>query len=189
MNQLRVRAARAAITSPSSRHQPTRQQVTHLIIRGRPPRSLLAPKCMHLDLIIKNKIAEKGQVVQNTLGVTRSVAVRMSGGQAASRRSTLLEPTRRLIDIRRTTHRLARSKADMRIADARNHSRYGIMVHCAHKNQDPVHGRPEMVHKVMKKVRAGRESRSGEPKACLHVTATAAPPAQRRTRTARHKSL
>ena len=56
----------------------------------------------------------------------------MSGGQAASRRSTLLEPTRRLIDIRRTTHRLARSKADMRIADARNHSRYGIMVHCAH---------------------------------------------------------
>ena len=67
----------------------------------------------------------------------------MSGGQAASRRSTLLEPTRRLIDIRRTTHRLARSKADMRIADARNHSRYGIMVHCAHKNQDPVHGRPD----------------------------------------------
>ena len=45
-----------------------------------------------------------------------------------------------------------------------------------------------MVHKVMKKVRAGRESRSGEPKACLHGTATAAPPAQRRTRTARHKS-
>ena len=67
----------------------------------------------------------------------------MSGGQAASRRSTLLEPTRRLIDIRRTTREQAGLPADARIAGDQSFQRHGVVVHCAHKNQDPVHGRPD----------------------------------------------
>ena len=44
-----------------------------------------------------------------------------------------------------------------------------------------------MVHKVLMRVRARRESRFGEPKARLHGTAAAPPSAQRRARTAEHR--
>ena len=43
-----------------------------------------------------------------------------------------------------------------------------------------------MVHKVIMRVRAGRERRFGEPKAWLHGTAAAPPSAQQRARTAEH---
>ena len=65
----------------------------------------------------------------------------MSGGQAASRRSTLLEPTRRLIDIRRTTREQAGLPADVRIAGDQSFQRHGVVVLLAHQNQDPVQGR------------------------------------------------
>ena len=55
-----------------------------------------------------------------------------------SRRSTLLGLTRRLIGMRRATREQARSRAGLRIPGTRNCRRYGVMVHCAHQNKDPL---------------------------------------------------
>ena len=59
-----------------------------------------------------------------------------------SRRSTLLGLTHRLIGMRRATREQARSRAGLRIPGTRNCGRYGVMVHCAHQNQDHPQGRP-----------------------------------------------